>query len=76
MHMYWDYAVFVIFVLASAAYPIWDERRGRSGVASKQSYVFATGRVSVFAIVMSLSRNTLGVRTIIGEYSPAPVRGH
>lgn len=65
--MAWDYAVFALFVIASTAYPIWDELRGRQGVATKQNYVFATGRVSVFAIMMSLARGTLGVRTIIGK---------
>lgn len=65
--MGWDYGVFAVFVVASTAYPIWDELRGRSGAASKQNFVFATGRVSVFAIMMSMARGTLGVRTIIGK---------
>lgn len=64
----WDYAVFVVFVVVSTAYPIWDEWRGRRGqLATKRSYVFATGRVSVFAVMMSMARGTLGVRTIIGK---------
>lgn len=65
--MGWDYAVFAVFIIASTIYPIWDELRGRQGGASKQNFVFAAGRVSVFAIMMSLARGTIGVRSVIGK---------
>lgn len=66
----WDYAVFAVFVVASTAFPIWDEwHSSRGQVTTKRRYVFATGRVSVFAVMMSMARGTVGIRSIIGKYN-------
>lgn len=63
----WDYVVFALFIIGSTLYPLWDEIRGRKENQTKASYVFATGRVSVFAIMLSIARGSLGVRAFIGK---------
>lgn len=65
--MAWDYVVFALFLVGSTIYPIWDEMRGRKAKQTKANYVFATGRVSVFAVWLSIARGSLGVRAFIGN---------
>lgn len=62
-----DYVVFVGFVIASTVYPIWDEIRSRKEKMTKKDFAFATGQVSMFAVMMSIARGQLGVRTFIGK---------
>lgn len=73
--MVWDYLVFVLFIVGSTIYPLWDDLRGRKESQTKASYVFATGRVSVFAIMLSIARGSLGVRAFIGYPSELYYRG-
>lgn len=63
-----DYVVFVVFVVATTVYPIWDEIRSRKEKMTKKDFAFATGQVSIFAVMMSIARGQLGVRTFIGEW--------
>lgn len=60
--------MFVLFIIGSTLYPLWDEIRGRKENQTKATYVFATGRVSVFAIMLSIARGSLGVRAFIGNF--------
>lgn len=76
--MAWEYAVFVLFVCATTAGPLWrrrrrpDEKAGAGAAAGdaersrKREYVFAGG-VSTMAMLLSVSRGTLGVRSFLGE---------
>lgn len=61
-----DYAVFVVFVVASTVYPILHDIRSRKEKMTKKDFAFATGQVSMFAVMMSIARGQLGVRTFIG----------
>ena len=63
----WDYLVFAIFIFGSTIYPLWDEKRTRKEAQTKANYVFATGRVSMFAVMLSIARGTLGVRAFVGN---------
>lgn len=60
-----DYIIFVVFIVASTFYPIWNDMRTKKE-ATKDNYVFAKGRVSMFAMMLSIARGTLGVRAFIG----------
>lgn len=60
--------VFAIFLICSTIYPIWSDIAGRKGQSTKANYVFATGRVSMLPMMLSIARGTLGVRSFIGKY--------
>lgn len=64
--MVWDYIVFAIFIIVSTIYPIWGDMRAKKGNQTKANYAFATGKVSMFAMMLSIARGTLGVRAFIG----------
>lgn len=66
--MVWDYVVFALFIIVSTIYPIWGEIRSKKGKQTKANYVFASGKVSMFAMMLSIARGTLGVRAFIGMY--------
>lgn len=58
--------MFALFIIGSTLYPLWNDIRGRKEKQTKANYVFATGRVSMFAIMLSIARGSLGVRAFIG----------
>lgn len=62
-----DYALFFIFLLCSTLYPLWGGFR-KSKNETKANYVFASGQVSVFAMMLSIARGTLGVRAFLGKF--------
>lgn len=62
-----DYALFFAFLIGSTLYPLWGGLR-RNNKDTKANYVFAAGQVSVFAMMLSIARGTLGVRAFLGKY--------
>lgn len=73
----WDYLVFIIFIIFSTIAPLWSNLRQsktKPRVKSKANYVFA-GSVGMFAMMLSIGRGTLGVRTFIGFPSELYYRG-
>lgn len=81
----WDYIVFVLFILLSTLLPFWSRIYGylkskggvgqkpttQSGGGKKADFVFATGSVSLLAIMLSIARGTLGIRSVLGKYNPS-----
>ncbi|XP_066253247.1 sodium-coupled monocarboxylate transporter 1 [Euwallacea similis] len=72
--MIWDYLVFVIFVIASSFVAIYSRFFGPKE-KTKADYVFAAGKVSMFAMMLSIARGTLGVRSFLGYPSELFYRG-
>lgn len=70
-----DYIFFVIFISASTIYPIWNDMRTKKEAASKDNYVFAKGRVSIFAVMLSIARGMAGVQAFVGYPSEMFYRG-
>lgn len=69
-----DYLVFVGFIIISFVIPLWG--KSRSGKKeTKADYVFATGSVSMGAMMLSIARGTLGVRSFLGYPSELYYRG-
>lgn len=80
----WDYIVFVLFILLSTLLPFWSriygylKSKGGGGQTTKTQndggkkadFVFATGSVSLLAIMLSIARGTLGIRSVLGKYNP------
>lgn len=62
----WDYLVFVIFVLASTFVAVYSRFFGPKE-KTKADYVFAAGKVSMSAMMLSIARGTLGVRSFLGK---------
>lgn len=64
----WDYLVFIGLLAFTVITPLWRNIRGQNQkqVKSKADYVFATGKVSMFAMMLSVARGALGVRSFIG----------
>lgn len=59
-----DYIVFLVFIIGSALLPLWTKAKNPQ---TKANYVFATGgSVSMIAMMMSIARGTLGVRSFLG----------
>ncbi|XP_017477813.1 PREDICTED: sodium-coupled monocarboxylate transporter 1 [Rhagoletis zephyria] len=71
----WDYFMFVAFVLITVFGPLWKRIFGKKKQRSKADYVFATGGISIVAIMLSIARGTLGVRTVLGYPSELFYRG-
>lgn len=65
-----DYALFFAFLIGSTLYPLWGGLR-RNKKDTKANYVFASGQVSVFAMMLSIARGTLGVRAFLGKWKYA-----
>lgn len=63
----WDFVVFAIFLIGSTVYPLWMDISGRKGESTKANYVFATGRVTMLPMMLSIARGTLGVRAFLGN---------
>lgn len=71
----WDYAMFVAFIAFSTVAPLWSRLRGKKKAGGKADYVFATGSVSVLAMMLSIARGTLGIRAVLGYPSELFYRG-
>lgn len=71
----WDYAVFFLFLVMSSIVPLWSQLFGKKKEKSKADYVFAAGKVTIFAMMMSIARGTLGVRSFLGYPSELFYRG-
>ncbi|XP_057651521.1 sodium-coupled monocarboxylate transporter 1 [Diorhabda carinulata] len=70
----WDYLVFIIFVIASTFVALYSKCFGPK-VKTKADYVFAAGKVSMAAMMLSIARGTLGVRSFLGYPSELFYRG-
>ncbi|XP_054000061.1 sodium-coupled monocarboxylate transporter 2 [Hylaeus anthracinus] len=70
-----DYLIFVACIIASFVIPLWGKLRGRRKETTKADYVFATGSVSMGAMMLSIARGTLGVRSFLGYPSELYYRG-
>ncbi|XP_051169632.1 sodium-coupled monocarboxylate transporter 2 isoform X2 [Leptopilina boulardi] len=69
-----DYLVFVAFIAVSFVIPLWGRFRARKK-ETKADYVFATGTVSMGAMMLSIARGTLGVRSFLGYPSELYFKG-
>lgn len=63
----WDYLMFVLFIAITVLGPLWKRIFGKKKERSKADYVFATGGVSIVAVMISIARGTLGVRSVLGK---------
>ncbi|XP_028132762.1 sodium-coupled monocarboxylate transporter 1 [Diabrotica virgifera virgifera] len=72
--MVWDYLVFFIFVVASTFVAVYSKCFGPKE-KTKADYVFAAGKVSMAAMMLSIARGTLGVRSFLGYPSELFYRG-
>ncbi|XP_076630792.1 sodium-coupled monocarboxylate transporter 1 isoform X2 [Colletes latitarsis] len=70
-----DYLVFVGCIIISFIIPLWGKLRGSRKEGTKADYVFATGNVSMGAMMLSIARGTLGVRSFLGYPSELYYRG-
>jgi len=66
----WDYFMFVAFIALTVLGPLWTRIFGKKKQQSKADYVFATGGVSLVAVMISIARGTLGVRSVLGKLKP------
>ncbi|XP_075163177.1 sodium-coupled monocarboxylate transporter 2 [Haematobia irritans] len=71
----WDYLMFALFIAFTVFTPLWKRLFGKQKARSKADYVFATGGVSIVAVMISIARGTLGVRTVLGYPSELYYRG-
>uniref|UniRef100_A0A1I8Q3V8 Sodium/solute symporter n=1 Tax=Stomoxys calcitrans TaxID=35570 RepID=A0A1I8Q3V8_STOCA len=71
----WDYLMFALFIAFTVFTPLWKRLFGKQKARSKADYVFATGGVSILAVMISIARGTLGVRTVLGYPSELFYRG-
>ncbi|XP_046753749.1 sodium-coupled monocarboxylate transporter 1 [Diprion similis] len=69
-----DYLVFAVCIIASFLIPLWGRFRAKKK-ETKADYVFATGTVSMAAMMLSIARGTLGVRSFLGYPSELYYRG-
>lgn len=65
----WDYLTFIIIVIVTSVVPLWSRLFGKKKTRTKADYVFATGAVSIFSMMLSIARGTLGVRSFLGKYT-------
>ncbi|KAI4495781.1 hypothetical protein M0802_008404 [Mischocyttarus mexicanus] len=70
-----DYLVFICFIVISFVLPLWGKFR-RKTKETKADYVFATGHVSMGAMMLSIARGTLGVRSFLGYPSELYYKGN
>ena len=70
-----DYIVFLVFIIISFIIPLWDKFKTKNKKETKAEYVFATGSVSMGAMMLSIARGTLGVRSFLGYPSELFYRG-
>lgn len=72
--MLWDYLVFVIFVIATTFVAVYS-RFVEGKEKTKADFVFAAGKVSMAAMMLSIARGTLGVRSFLGKYHRVKFNG-
>jgi len=69
-----DYLIFIAFIVISFLIPLWGNFKMKKK-ETKANYVFATGSVSMGAMMLSIARGTLGVRSFLGYPSELYYRG-
>ena len=74
LQLIWDYLVFFIFIIVTSIIPLWGRFAGKKE-KTKADYVFATTGVSIWAMMLSIARGTLGVRSFLGFPSELFYRG-
>lgn len=66
-----DYLIFFGFLIGSTLFPLWGNllkrKKDNDQTDTKANYVFASGQVGVFAMMLSIARGTLGVRAFLGK---------
>lgn len=66
-----DYLIFFGFLIGSTLFPLWSSlirrKKATDQENTKASYVFATGQVGIFAMMLSIARGTIGVRAFLGK---------
>ncbi|XP_003428104.1 sodium-coupled monocarboxylate transporter 1 isoform X2 [Nasonia vitripennis] len=71
-----NYLVFIAFIAVSFVIPLWGKFRASKKTETKADYVFAAGSgVSMGAMMLSIARGTLGVRSFLGYPSELYYRG-
>ncbi|XP_031635976.1 sodium-coupled monocarboxylate transporter 1 [Contarinia nasturtii] len=74
-----DYLIFFGFLVGSTLFPLWGslirKKKQNDQSDTKANYVFATGQVGIFAMMLSIARGTLGVRAFLGYPSELFYRG-
>lgn len=73
-NMLWDYLIFVVFVIATSFVAVYSRFFG-TREKTKADFVFAAGNVSMAAMMLSIARGTLGVRSFLGYPSELYYRG-
>jgi sodium-coupled monocarboxylate transporter 8/12 len=63
-----DYLIFIIVVIITTVIPLWSRFFGKKKTRTKADYVFAGGAVSLFSMMLSIARGTLGVRSFLGMH--------
>lgn len=63
----WDYIVFILLVVVTSVVPLWSRFFGKKKTRTKADYIFATGAISIFSMMLSIARGTLGVRSFLGK---------
>ncbi|XP_053619657.1 sodium-coupled monocarboxylate transporter 1 [Plodia interpunctella] len=73
----WECIVFAVFICATSCLPLWRRRKDakEAGGNAKTAYIFAGGGVSILAMILSVARGTLGVRSFLGFPSELVYRG-
>uniref|UniRef100_A0A1L8DES3 Putative sodium/solute symporter n=1 Tax=Nyssomyia neivai TaxID=330878 RepID=A0A1L8DES3_9DIPT len=71
----WDYIVFFVFLIVSSLVPLWSRIFGKKRDNTKADFVFAVGKISILAMMLSIARGTLGVRSFLGFPSELFYRG-
>ena len=61
-----DYVAFGFCIIVCSGVPIYYQMHGPKE-KTKADYVFATGSVSIAAMMLSIARGTLGVRSFLGK---------
>ncbi|XP_039449985.1 sodium-coupled monocarboxylate transporter 1 isoform X3 [Culex pipiens pallens] len=74
MDLLWDYGVFIVFIIFSTLVPLWGRFFGKKE-KTKADYVFGVGTISMGAMMLSIARGTLGVRSFLGYPSELFYRG-
>ncbi|XP_062535647.1 sodium-coupled monocarboxylate transporter 1-like isoform X3 [Armigeres subalbatus] len=74
LDLLWDYGVFVLFIIFSTLVPLWGRFFGKKE-KTKADYVFGLGTISMGAMMLSIARGTLGVRSFLGYPSELFYRG-
>lgn len=63
--MLWEYIVFAAFIIATTFVAVYSRFFGPKE-RTKADFVFAAGKVSMAAMMLSIARGTLGVRSFLG----------